>query len=245
MAESIAAARRRQRIRIVVALLLGGAAALLAHREEALGGSAGLLGPLPVLLFAGAILWVVWRRPGRGELRVDEQERAFYVPPRPGVGLAPVWAGYAAYQAVGSAFDAPRDRTSLAFAVLFGIFALGIAVGCWRRAPGVELTPDGITHRHLEREVFVPWAAVDPAGRVGTPSPRRVGAISLPIVRPELLRGRGWGRTRDQVGTAELDLAPARLAAVLRHYVTHPEDRSAIGTTGELARLRQRLDGPA
>ncbi|MBY8871609.1 hypothetical protein K7640_07090 [Micromonospora sp. PLK6-60] len=239
MRESIAAARRRQRIMVVSALVVGALVAPLAHWGYATGGPARLLGLLPLVLLLGAAVRLFRARPGRGRLRVDVREHAFYVPPRAGVGFAPLLVGFATYQAVDTAL-----RTSLpALVALFGTVAVGFAAICWRRAPGVEVTPEGITHRHLEREIFVPWAALDPAGRVG--SPRGTGIISLPVNRPELLRVRGWGRNREAVAVTELDVAPTELAAVLRHYTTRPTERAAIGTDEEYARLRQLLDEAA
>ncbi|SCE76793.1 hypothetical protein GA0070564_101817 [Micromonospora mirobrigensis] len=239
------AARWRQRVRMVVALLLGVAAALLARWADGragLSGLADLLRASCTLVLAGLLFWIQ-RRPAHGELRLDEPARTYYVPPRAGVSSVPLWTGFSAYAAVDIALDTGHERWRLGLAAFSGLVAVGTVLLGWRRAPGVELTPDGVTHRHLEREVFVPWAALDPVGRVG--SGRGFGAISLPVQRPELLRGSGWGRNREQVATTELDLAPTRLAAVLRHYVTHPEDRAAIGTREELARLRQLLGDPA
>ncbi|MEV0155275.1 hypothetical protein AB0H57_16245 [Micromonospora sp. NPDC050686] len=236
MRESIAAARRRQRVLIVSALVGGALLAPLVRWGYAVGGPAIMLGLLPLVLLLGAVVRLLRARPGGRGLRVDAREGAFYVPPRAGFGFAPLVVGFATYQAVDTALRA----SSPTLAALFGIVAVGIAAGCWRRAPGVEVTPEGITHRHLEREVFVPWAALDPAGRVG--SPRGNGLISLPVSRPELLRIRGWARNREAVAVAELDAAPAELAAALRHYTTRPADRAAIGTDEEYARLRQVLD---
>ena len=111
----------------------------------------------------------------------------------------------------------------------------------WRRVPGVELTPDGIAHRRTERQWFVPWAALDPAGPVGFP--REPGILALPIVRPELVTSSGLGRRGGLVVVRDVDTAPTEIAGAIRHYLTHPEARAAIGTAEEYTRLRAALGG--
>ncbi|MET7468373.1 hypothetical protein ACFYON_12610 [Micromonospora sp. NPDC005686] len=51
------------------------------------------------------------------------------------------------------------------------------------------------------------------------------------------------GRDGTTVAVREVGAAPALIAGAIRHYLTHPEHRAAIGTREEYARLRRTLAG--
>ncbi|WP_319463276.1 hypothetical protein [Micromonospora sp. RTP1Z1] len=79
----------------------------------------------------------------------------------------------------------------------------------------------------------MPWAALAPDG---PPRPElKANTLKLSYARPELVRrrGPGWRLDRFPVGR----IHPWFLSDVIRHYVAHPEHRSAIGTETEYHRL--------
>ncbi|MBM0257730.1 hypothetical protein [Micromonospora sp. 4G55] len=242
MREMIDAALRRQRILIVVAITFGLLTGVAAEGLRVVGGPLTLLALLPLGYFLWSAVGSLRRPPSAAGLRIDERERVLYAAPREDAIFAPVMVGFWAYQAVDSWARADGDSFLVALAALFALFTVGFAVTFWQRAPGVELTPDGITHRRLERQWFVPWAAMDPTGLIG--SPRATWAISLPVTRPGLIRhGRGWGRGRHVLSLRDVDVAPQLLAATIRHYLAAPEERAAIGTREGYDRLRRALGG--
>ncbi|MFG3419737.1 hypothetical protein ACIBTZ_22590 [Micromonospora sp. NPDC049460] len=242
MRERIDRALRRQRIAVTVALAVGllwGVATGWALRT----GDTGALLTLPPLL---ALCWSLLRlfgRPSTAELRVAEQERAFFGPPKHGIGYRCSLLGFLAFQATYQASHpaaSTPDGWRWLLGLLSGLFAVTLTVALWRRVPTVALTPDGITAGDPLRHLHVPWEALDPAVRVR--SPRQSGFLRLPVRRPELIRHRGLGvRRAVAMETGELDVAPEPLVGAIRHYLAHPEHRAAIGTSEEYARLRRAL----
>jgi hypothetical protein len=67
--------------------------------------------------------------------------------------------------------------------------------------------------------------------------------LHLRFIRPELVRRRGWTSEPAQIAYEGVD--DDFLAGVIRHYAAHPGSRSAIGTAGELQRLRAVAPPPA
>ncbi|MEH0937483.1 hypothetical protein [Micromonospora psammae] len=237
MRETIDGALRRQRIAVVLAVVVG----LLTSVGTGAGrGTAGLLALLPLVVCVGLLVRQFRLPPSGDDLRMDERERALYAPPRAGVTLVPLLVGLGAYQTANSWPRAGDGSFRLALTVSFALLTVVFAVLFWRRVPGVQLTPEGITHRRHERQWFVPWADLDPAGRVG--SPRGSGVVSLPLGRPGSSRD---ARGRGSVAVRDLDAAPERIAAAIRHYLTHSDERAEIGTPQGYARLRRALDGDA
>lgn len=244
MRETIDRALRRQRIAVTVALTVGllwGTAAGWAVRAD----DSGALLTLPPLLVLCWSLLRLFGRPSSAELRVAEQERAFFGPPNRGIGYRWLLLGFlafqATYQAIHPAASTPDGRRWF-LGLLSGLFAVTLTVALWRRVPTVALTPDGITAGDPLRHLHVPWEALDPAARVR--SPWQSGFLRLPVRRPELIRRRGIGvRRAVAMETRELDVGPELLAAAAAHYAAHPEHRAAIGTPEEHARLRRVLGG--
>ncbi|RKN43565.1 hypothetical protein [Micromonospora endolithica] len=243
MREIIDGALRRQRLRAVGAVGIGLIFGLTAVRIRDVGGPLVLLTALPLLILLWIALRQTRRRPSDGEFRVDERERAFFAPPRPEAGFLPFLVGFTAYQSVTTWVAADGGSALRALAVFFASATVAWVTVGWRNVPSVELTAEGIVHRRHEKGWFVPWSALDPAGRVG--SANGVRTISLPISRPDLVRSSGWGRGRSLVAVGDLDVAPALLAGALRHYLAQPERRAEIGTPAEYARLRRALTGDA
>ncbi|NYF56740.1 hypothetical protein [Micromonospora purpureochromogenes] len=242
MGEIIDAALRRQRIGIVVAVALGVLSGIAAVGIRGVGGPLVLLNLLPLVLTFAASVRYLRRPPSRQVWRLDERERAFYAPPRNDAGYPLVMIGFFAYGAVQNWGRAEGASWLVALAIFFALGTVALAGIFWQRVPGVELTPEGITHRRHERQWFVPWAALDPTGRIT--APRRTWGIRLPVGRPELIaNGGGWGRGRQAIAMHDVDVVPQLLAATIRHYLARPEERATIGTTEGYARLRHALDG--
>ncbi|MFG3699490.1 hypothetical protein ACGF5C_16430 [Micromonospora sp. NPDC047620] len=239
MREAITLALRRQRATAAVAAVLGLLWGVLAGWTARTGGPAALLTLLPVLALAWSLL-PIFGRPSTTELRVDERDRAFFVPPRRRPSFRCVILGFLAYQIVYHPVAA-RDEFWWVYPSIAGPLAVVMAVALWRRVPEVALTPAGITAGDPLRHVHVPWEALDPAAPVRPP---RAGSLQLPVRSPGLVRRGGIIRRR-QVGVEnwDLDVAPGLLAAAVTHYVAHPEHRAAIGTPEEYARLRRVLGG--
>lgn len=241
MREMIEAALRRQRVWAVGALIVGLFAGLAAVRIRDVGGPFVLLTALPLVAVLWAAVRQLSRRPSDSGLRIDEQERAFFAPPRREVGFLPVLAGFLPYQGVTTWAGSDGDAWLRALAAFFALASVAFVTLGLRDAPSVELTPEGIVHRRHEKRWSVPWEALDPTGQVG--SPGKLRAVSLPIHRPELVRASGWGRGRSLVAVGDVDVVPEQLANTIRYYLAHPEHRAAIGTPEEYARLRRALGG--
>ena len=103
----------------------------------------------------------------------------------------------------------------------------------WRDL-GVRLRPDGLLDRQVLGSLFVPWEAFEP-GSPPVPGSRNAELV-FAYRRPELVRRRGiiiFSRRAIRVQNTDR----AFLAAIIDHYVRHPDLRAAIGTEAELARL--------
>ncbi|MFG3703636.1 hypothetical protein ACGF7U_02715 [Micromonospora sp. NPDC047670] len=239
MRETITRALRRQRVTAAVAVALGLLWGVVAGWTARIGGPAALLMLLP-LLALGSSLLPVFGRSGTTELRVDERERAFFVPPRRRPSFRCVILGFLAYQVVYHPV-ASRDELWWVYPSIAGPLAVLLAVALWRRVPEVALTPTGIAAGDPLRHVRVPWEALDPAAMARPP---RAGALQLPVLRPELVRRGGIVRRRQvALENWDLDVAPDLLAGAIAHYAAHREHRAAIGTLEEYARLRRALAG--
>ncbi|NYF54438.1 PH domain-containing protein [Micromonospora purpureochromogenes] len=104
--------------------------------------------------------------------------------------------------------------------------------------PRLTLDEAGITVRGLVRRRTVRWDRLLPGG---PPAPARKAAATLVLSeQPSTPAGRPVPRSL-AVGRAHVDVV--FLAGSVRHYVAHPERRSAIGTAPELASLRATVSG--
>jgi hypothetical protein len=91
----------------------------------------------------------------------------------------------------------------------------------WLRAlrwSGIRLEPDGVRYQQI-RTRFIPWQA---APELVTPARNPDAATA--VLQP------GNRKIRPT-------LAPSYLAAAIREYVAHPEHRTTLDTTTELARI--------
>ncbi|MER6595833.1 PH domain-containing protein [Micromonospora purpureochromogenes] len=104
--------------------------------------------------------------------------------------------------------------------------------------PRLTLDEAGITVRGLVRGRTVRWDRLFPGG---PPAPAGKAFATLVLSeQPSTPAGRPVSRSL-AVGTAHVDAV--FLAGSVRHYVEHPEPRSAIGTAPELDRLRAIVGG--
>lgn len=126
---------------------------------------------------------------------------------------------------------APWLALMVACAAPFGYYGRGL----WR-GRGVTFTPQGLRADTMSGSFFVPWDAIaaeqprqDPDGAAG-------GKVALISVRPELIVVTGWPIGLDRVvfDRTRRDF----VAAAIRHYANHPDDRQAIGTASGYERLR-------
>ncbi|MGW4502859.1 hypothetical protein ACWENR_30165 [Micromonospora sp. NPDC004336] len=210
MRETIGRALRRQRVAVAVAVAVGllwGLAAGLARTS----GQVALLTLVPLV----ALLWSLMRafgKPGAGDLRADEREHAFFVPPTGRLSYRWVLLAFLTYT---TASQLASDREDLwwIYPALAGPLAVLLAVLLWRRVPSVTLTPAGIEAGHPLQQVRVPWEALDPA--VPSASYRHSNVLRLPVRSRDQVRIRGIGSRRHTVvETGELDVAPDVLARV-------------------------------
>ncbi|MEW2376500.1 hypothetical protein AB0883_10395 [Micromonospora sp. NPDC047812] len=239
MRETIARALRRQRVAVAVAVAVGLLWGLAAGSVRTSGQTA-LLMLVPLV----ALLWSLMRafgKPGDGDLRADERERVFFVPPTGRMSYRWVLLAFLTYTATNQLASDREDLWWL-YPALAGPLAVLLAVLLWRRVPSVALTPAGIEAGHPLQQVGVPWEALDPA--VPSLSYRHSNVLRLPVRSRDQVRLRGIGSRRHVVvETGELDVAPQALAAAIQHYAAHPAHRAAIGTPQEHARLRRALAG--
>ncbi|MEU5905441.1 hypothetical protein ABZ780_13825 [Micromonospora sp. NPDC047467] len=134
------------------------------------------------------------------------------------------------------------DRVRLA--EIPGVLAVSIAVPAVVLAamaavllldrPRLILDRDGITKQGLARRAFVRWDRLLPGG---PPSPAR-RTVNLTLMQQPATPGRP--PVPFSLPMAPLHIDPTFLAETIRHYVEHPEHRSAIGTQDELDRVRVR-----
>jgi len=101
--------------------------------------------------------------------------------------------------------------------------------GLWRGV-GITLTPDGLRAEKLTGAIFVPWAALS-AEQFAAASDD--GHLILRYAHPERVRKIGFPLDPERISFAGTSSAFA--AAAIQHYVTHPEQRAAIGTPAGLA----------
>lgn len=120
--------------------------------------------------------------------------------------------------------------------VFFGIcgYMLWLLVTMWRTAPGmVVLTPDGIYHRALAFEHFVPWESVSRVEACGGRNPWiAVHAQETEGTRTRNLMGR-WSKGPEQfplmiVRTQWLSSGSVAALRAMVRYHAHPEARAEL-----------------
>ncbi|MEV0901716.1 hypothetical protein [Actinoplanes sp. NPDC049802] len=120
-----------------------------------------------------------------------------------------------------------------AWTVLFQVLILVTFWTAALRGNGVRLRPEGIEDRQPFGSFFVPWDAL------GAPWASRPSGEKVTLVVAD--EGRVRRRGLRFGGTASLTRVgadPDVLARAVVEYASRPEQRAAIGTPGELERLR-------
>ncbi|WP_155372153.1 hypothetical protein [Catellatospora vulcania] len=118
------------------------------------------------------------------------------------------------------------------YGATLGLVLLAASVG--QRPARIVITPGAVLVRRL-RTRRVPWAQL---AWVRVTSSGLTDELSLAVDRP------GSGLTTVRARLDLLDIDPAFLVHLLRHYHAVPEDRTAIGAPAELARRRALFLGP-
>ncbi|MET8359718.1 hypothetical protein [Micromonospora sp. NPDC005171] len=126
----------------------------------------------------------------------------------------------------------------LVFDLLWLVLAVLVMTRAWR-GHEVRLHPSGVRQTWALGSLTVPWEALL-APPIPSATDRRPW-LPMRITDPQLVRRYGVPRSRRALRTDIVD--PGFLAAVIGHYVTHPEHRAAIGSHAEYERLRAELPG--
>jgi hypothetical protein len=174
-----------------------------------------------------------WRRPARFDLK-DGQFVAPHYAAAAGfvvIGLFVVGASVVPIQRQGDAMGVTHlvGVRVIAFAIVGLLTAAAIAFAVIER-PRVHLDPRGLTIRHLRTVTHVAW---DQLLHGGPPAPSRRARHLMVYLKAPV----GWP-VGVGIPIAWLEVEPAFLAAAIRHYAEHPENRAAIGSGEELARLQ-------
>ncbi|MFD6565196.1 hypothetical protein [Micromonospora profundi] len=181
----------------------------------------------------------VRQRPATWEIAAGAES---FVAPASPRWLGP-WAILVGWLAAGAVFTERvpgEDRVRLA--EIPGALALSIAVPAIVLAviaavllldrPRLILDRTGISKQGLVRRTVIRWDQLLPGG----PRPPARRTANLTLLRQPTTPGRSPVPFSLPVGSLHVD--PTFLADTIRHYVEHPEHRSAIGTEHELDRLR-------
>jgi hypothetical protein len=129
--------------------------------------------------------------------------------------------------------DDGSELMDVILAVLIPVLLALLFVMAWR-SRGVRLRPDGLLDRQPFGSLFVPWEAFDIEHPVGPGA--RNSEIALSYQRPDLVRRRGvlvFSRRAVRIRNVDWTF----FAWVIRHYVSYPGHRPAIGSEAELRRL--------
>lgn len=236
MIDKLSAATVRHR-HVVLALGL-----LLVGVNAATPGSASIVGLRLLILtsLAALILAIVIMGVRPAYLVVRPQVPAFATP-------GPAWTVLFALGYLGPAstrIDAlarsARQGTPSTFDVVLDVLWVGLTalLVAWAwRGHGVRLHPSGVRQTWPLGSLTVPWEALL-APQIPSAADRRPW-LPMRITEPRLVRRRGIPRSR---GALRTDIVDAGfLAAVIGHYVAHPEHRAAIGSQAEYERLRAAL----
>ncbi|MGK5445676.1 hypothetical protein ACSNN7_28170 [Micromonospora sp. URMC 105] len=108
----------------------------------------------------------------------------------------------------------------------------------WDDRPRLILDESGMTLRGVGKGRTVRWDRLLPGG-----PPAPAGKVFAALVLSEQPTSPAGRPVPRQLAVGPLHVDRAFLAATVRHYVEHPEHRSAIGTAPELERLRAAVSG--
>jgi hypothetical protein len=132
-------------------------------------------------------------------------------------------------QGIASTFD-------VALNVPWFVLAALLVVEAWR-GYGVQLHPHGVRQSWALGSLTMPWEALS-APQIPTGADRP-SWLRIAFAEPQLVRRRGIPWSRKALRTDNVDAG--FLAAAIRHYVCHPENRAAIGSQAEHTRLLAEL----
>ena len=116
--------------------------------------------------------------------------------------------------------------------------ALRFGYGAWH-GRGVTVTPDGLRVAKMSGSVVVAWQALAAEQPAQDPDAATNGTIVLAYARPELVTTTGWPVSADRIGFSRT--GRDFLAATIRYYLAHPEDRRVIGTAAGYRRLHKNI----
>lgn len=199
-------------------------------------------------LASGVLILVALARPRPAAFVVDDG--AFRTVPQPGHVFNAASGVLLSATMVTSRVVAPDrdgdpgwDRMSTTLDVLAVVLVAltAVTVAAVWRGGGVWLRRDGLMERSPLGSVTVPWDALAP----GSLPPTTPSALSLRLVyaKPELVRRRGPVISRHRIRTDTVNAL--FLVHTLHYYLTHPEQRQAIGTEPGYADLLRALHGAA
>lgn len=213
-----------------------------------------LLLPFTVIFGLAGLTWWAMRR-SAFSAALDVRDGAFVAPPA-ALQLAALTSGLLAIS-MSTAGSSLRDFTSgnsddLVFAIVTLVVLAPVVVlvalmvlSLFRGRVRIELRPDGVGLFGPFGTHAVPWdvIAVGPYPHASSSIGWSVSWIGL--TRPDLVRRRGAARLRPRARKVSLPQMvathPAFVAAVINHYLFHPQYRAAIGTPQEYERLRRAL----
>ncbi|MEU1248657.1 hypothetical protein [Micromonospora arida] len=236
MIDKLAAATVRHRhVVLTLGLLLVGVNAAAPEPASVVGQRLLILSSLTALVLAIVVMGV---RPAC--FVVQPQIPAFATP-------GPAWTVFFAVGYLGpvstrinalvrSTREGTLSTFDLVFDVLWMVLAALLVAWAWR-GHGVRLHPSGVRQTWALGSLTVPWEAllapqIPPAGN-------RRPWLPMRITEPRLVRRYGIPPSRGALRTDIVDVG--FLAAVIGHYVAHPEHRAAIGSQAEYERLRAAL----
>ncbi|GAA3757948.1 hypothetical protein [Micromonospora maritima] len=237
---STAVARHRRPVLVVGLLVAAGNAVAMGYAPDL---ARALLLPVLALALTALILAIV---------TLGNRPAALVALPRP-LSFSPPVAGWRVLLALGllgqasttvgaylRSAEAGIDTTIDAVLGVLWLALIALVVRAAVRGHDVRLDPEGLHVTGLLGSRTVPWAA-GPAAEAPGDDGRSSIRLPLTVARPELVRRHGLVVGRPRLPTDGVD---ARfLAAVISHYVAHPQHRSAIGTPEEYRRLHTHLRG--
>jgi len=190
-----------------------------------------------VTLFAGTIMQYL---PGsRRRERFTVARQGFLALPTASPGLSSVLGLMTIGVLAALAVEDPDLRGFLAGAGIVLAVIVGAQAFLACRIQYVALTPDGVVWRSAWHQRLVPWHALAPGGP--PPPSLLAGKLTLEVANPDAVVVRGLGvfagTAAQPVITGQFDVHPRLMAAAIRWYVEHPDDRAAIGTAAEQTRL--------
>jgi hypothetical protein len=125
--------------------------------------------------------------------------------------------------------------------IVVSIFvAIAVAMLVVQR-PQLSLDPEGLTIRRLRRSARLAWEELAPGGPL---PPKKKRQAFLQLYRKPPPNYPNYVPT-EAVPIGWLNIDPTYVAAAIRHYAEHPEDRAAVGTAAELNRLKSAGQIPA